>query len=470
MLERLLFKKVELWVVFVILLLGLVGTLLFAMAVADLMIGKNRFGPLAPAVRQVVSAHSTVAELVKETRSPGRALLARNQRHAEAAGFDFAYDAGTRPEAPYLLVNRFDRDRLKSVSELVDLDAQTVVHSWVYDPDPIWQDSTLDTPLVDLAVDRATARFRGTHALVEPDGEVVVHGMGSPLLKFDLCGDLLWQQDEVVYHHSIEVDAEGNYWVPAQLIPKTVDLGGADFMDDGIVQVSPEGEILSSRSVIGILDDNGLSHLIYGHGWEQADPIHLNDIQPVMEDGPIWQAGDLFLSVRNRSLVLLYRPATDEIVWHQAGPWIHQHDIDILDDRRISVFDNAARLISTEAPSCPAWRDTDPCLDTPERNRRTVVDLVDGTVSDTYAAAFTANQIVTHKQGLQEISPDGTLFVEETNLGRMLAATEDGTVAWSYVNRAETDGRVYTLNWSRLVDRATGDAVRARLDGGTCDG
>jgi hypothetical protein len=70
------------------------------------------------------------------------------------------------------------------------------------------------------------------------------------------------------------------------------------------------------------------------------DPTHLNDIQPVLADGPYWKKGDLFVSLRNISSIMLYRPSTDQIVWMKRGPWLSQHDVDILDDHRISVYDN----------------------------------------------------------------------------------------------------------------------------------
>jgi hypothetical protein len=47
--------------------------------------------------------------------------------------------------------------------------------------------------------------------------------------------------------------------------------------------------------------------------------------------------------LRNVSAVLLYRPGTDEIVWVKRGPWISQHDVDILDDHRIGIYDNAVQ-------------------------------------------------------------------------------------------------------------------------------
>src|SRR5690606_40126395 len=57
----------------------------------------------------------------------------------------------------------------------------------------------------------------------------------------------------------------------------------------------------------------------------------------------------LFLSFRHMSMIMLYRPATDEIVWKKQGPWLAQHDVDILDATRIGVFNNNAYDRGTDA-------------------------------------------------------------------------------------------------------------------------
>ena len=52
--------------------------------------------------------------------------------------------------------------------------------------------------------------------------------------------------------------------------------------------------------------------------------------------------GDVFLSLRNQSMIMLYRPSTDEVVWFKAGPYMQQHDVDIINDHQISIFNNNA--------------------------------------------------------------------------------------------------------------------------------
>ena len=55
--------------------------------------------------------------------------------------------------------------------------------------------------------------------------------------------------------------------------------------------------------------------MIFTAGGYLDDGLHLNDIQPALTDSPYWKKGDLFLSLRHKSLILLYRPSTGKIIW-----------------------------------------------------------------------------------------------------------------------------------------------------------
>ena len=70
------------------------------------------------------------------------------------------------------------------------------------------------------------------------------------------------------------------------------------------------------------------------------DPIHLNDVQPTLSNTDYWNKDDLFLSIRDLSLILLYRPSTNKIIWYQQYPWVFQHDVDIINEKEIMIFNN----------------------------------------------------------------------------------------------------------------------------------
>ena len=116
---------------------------------------------------------------------------------------------------------------------------------------------------------------------------------------------------------------------------------GKGYAEDAIVKLSPDGEILFQKSVSQIFIDNGLEYLLFSIGDEgfKRDPIHLNDIQPVDFNSQFWKKGDLFLSLRHQSMILLYRPSSNKIIWKGTGPFFHQHDVNILNDHQMWSFD-----------------------------------------------------------------------------------------------------------------------------------
>ena len=192
------------------------------------------------------------------------------------------------------------------------------------------------------------------------------------------------------------------------------------------------------------------SHLWRGHPYND-DPIHLNDIQPVLVSGPHWQRGDLFLSLRNLSTVMLYRPSTGRILWHRSEPWLFQHDVSIVDDHRISVFDNHWRF---------AW-DQPEQAEVDGNNHVLVYDFASDTISDPLAGALKRLDFHTRAQGRATPLANGDFMLEETEYGRVLRVAPDGTVRWRYI-AADSAQRRYELRWSRYLDTiADGIGIQA---------
>ena len=75
-----------------------------------------------------------------------------------------------------------------------------------------------------------------------------------------------------------------------------------------------------------------------------GDPFHLNDIEPIKSDGEYWNKGDLFLSLRNLSLIIHYRPSSNKILKLIRGPFFQQHDVDIISDSKIALFNNNSKV------------------------------------------------------------------------------------------------------------------------------
>lgn len=456
MLEKLMFKKVELWLVTLFALAVALATILFGYTVWYNMRGGERFPDFSAAMVGIAKAPhvpiKTLNALLRESE------LRTADHYPEISGFAFSAKPGATTRLGYLLLNRHDGDRKISVSELVDLDRQKTIHTWDYDVDKIWDGLEIKSQLVHPKLDAHTSRFQGIHALLSADGSVVTQGMGTPLFKLDVCGKLMWAQADEMFHHAIQADSAGNIWVPAYLEPKQVSLGrDSDFHDDAIVKVSPTGEILFRKSVIELMDQNNLGALFYSAGQiGNNDPVHLNDIEPVLTSGPYWQEGDLLLSLRNKSMLVLYRPSTNKVLWHRAGPWLNQHDVDVLDDHRISVFDNNMRLQGVSN------------LEVAGYSRVLAYDFKTDTVTALLAPSVENLGMQATLQGLADTTESGDMMIENSLMGRLVQLDPNGRISWQYINRAK-NGAVYVVNWSRLVTRELGDRVAAAVEKAKCD-
>ena len=317
--------------------------------------------------------------------------------------------------------------------ELIDLSRRKTVHTW-----------------------QLYLKTRNPLVFILPDGSLILKVEKQPraiMARLDICSNVEWKKPMgLQVHHSIERDADGNFWIPNRS-------GGHRLSNrkDELLKLSSAGDVLARVSLTDALARSGYRHLLYGMDDYEFNPLHVNDVQPVLRDGPFWRRGDLFVSLRNNSVVLLYRPATDEVVWLQQGPWLHQHDIDVVSDSEISVFsNNAVRTRDGEYRVLGA-------------NEVYVYDFATGEARSPWREAMRRHDVRTPTMGGATLFDDDGLMVEENDFGRVLRLSADGTLLWSYVNRA-SDGRVYRLGWSRYLDADYGAEIMRSVADADCTG
>ena len=380
--------------------------------------------------------------------------LARGQRFDGQAGLTTR--PGAAPAGMLILLSRYDGDEKRGVIDLVDPEAGAVLKTIRPDVEAINARSTLPEKILHLKRDYGLSRYMEHHPFALGDGSIIFHGMGSPLVRIDACSRILWTLDGD-FHHSIERDADGDFWTVSTLHPPSIPFVARNFDDDAIAKFSANGDLLYQKSVSKIMIDAGLDHVVYSHDEYDRDPVHLNDVQPVIDDGPYWKKGDLFLSLRNPSMIALYRPSTNKVLWRRQGPWLMQHDVDIISNHEIAVFNNN----TVAAPEGGK---------TVGSNNIIIYDFATGATREPFSAGFEKNNIRTVTNGLFRFLPDASVMVEEHDYGRLLALGPDGDIRWSYVNRAAKDGRVFQLGWSRAITGEAAAAARAALAGADCSG
>lgn len=302
-----------------------------------------------------------------------------------------------------------------------------------------------------------------THgALIEPDGSVVFNFEYAGLVKLDRCGRVAWTLPRIT-HHSVEFAETGGFWVPGRRVHQE---GAASpfppfqtpFSEDTLLQVSAEGEVLRELSLLQIMYDNGLEGLLTASGhtyyksmaWDR-EIVHLNKIAElpaeIADDFPLFEAGDLAVSIRQLNLVMVIDPDDAKVKWWRVGPWLRQHDPEFKAGGRLVVFNN-----NTYKTAYPVGDEKTPVVF--ERGSTVIeVDPASGAYETLYGQRA-GQEMLTIVRGKVELTPLGGLLVTEFEGGRVFESDAAGRVIWEYINRYDseavaeiTEARLYPQNY-----------------------
>ncbi len=436
--ERILFQRtVPVFVLFLFLMLWTAVGFLFGWSVWHEISGGQRLGEFGKVMVKVASFPSVAKNAIHEIALGGPQVIP--DRHPELDGFKKSgkFQAGALEDQGYLLLPSFDKDIRQTTVQLIRISDQKVLHQWIPDLEEI--SSMTSSEIIKSGI-------QIYHPLLLKNGDLLIN-LQFAFAKINRSSKLEWLIDGY-FNHSTELDEDGNIWVKTILRPSSFE-GVLSHEDDAICKLSASGEVLFKKSVTKILLANDYYGLLAA-GFDN-DPIHLNDIQPALTDSDYWNKGDLLLSLRNLSTIILYRPSTNKIIWLKTGPWMNQHDVDFLDNHRISVFGND--VIDDEGSlndsrinnsSDGRWRRL-----LKNHNNIYIYDFHDNSVSTPYENSMNSMSVQTLTDGLCEVLPNGDVFIEETTEGRLLRLTSD-SVKWEFVRRVDKN-HVSIPSWSRYL-------------------
>jgi len=437
-------KKISLYTVILMLFIGIIGSVLFGASVRHVILApEQRLGGFGEALLTIAEFPSDIKQVLGGTN--GQKI--KNGRFGNLDGFkkDDKLPAGVLADDGYLLLSSYDADKEQATVELIQINTQTTLHEWVPD---IEQLNGLNILSEEYSEDyTAKSNFRLVHPLIMKDSGLVFNNSYG-LYGVDSCSESNMFVDGT-FHHSNELDHEGNIWAPSVMYPHSFEQL-AKFRDDAIAKISPAGEVLFKKSIAEILVENGYRGLFAVASEENKDPIHINDIQPALTDSDYWQKGDLLLSLRHRSTVMLYRPSTNKILWLKTGPWMNQHDLNFVDDHTISLFGNNIMF--------------DKLFE--GHNSVYFYDFKTNTVSEPYQEIMKEMAVMTLSEGRGTPLPDGDLFLDESNNGRILRVSKD-KVQWEYVNRID-EGTIAMSSWSRYLTQQEAKPILAQLKDNSC--
>lgn len=315
-------------------------------------------------------------------------------------------------EAGYTLMTSGDSPG----AELIALDG-AVVHRW----STSWE-RAFSTP-VDGELDNFNTRYLRRVELM-PDGGILGIFEGLGVVALDRDSHVRWSRRNGA-HHALDVSPTGDIYVltrRAHLDP-SID-PEKPILEDYVEVMRSDGTPVRELSVLAAFRDTPffaeLRRVSLG-----GDLFHTNSIQRL--DGrlagslPWAREGNLLVSLREEDLVAVIDPATAKVVWTLRGGWRAQHDVQLLPDGTILLFDNRGLG---------------------EHSRVLEIDPSSGAVRWVYQDVREGG-FYTPTCGTSQRLAGGTTLVTESDYGRAFEVTEGGDIVWEYVNahRAGPNGQ-----------------------------
>lgn len=337
-------------------------------------------------------------------------------------------------EQPGLIAYAFDGAPRQTNVRVVDRDGQ-IIHEWR----PRWQEIwPPDEGEWDKRRPIGDMHLHGLAFL--PDGSFISNFEGFSTFRMDVCGEIVWKHDNSG-HHSVSLGVDDTIWVPSEerIREETTRYIGhkGPLHAYRLQKIDFEGTVLQTINLFDVFFKNDLDGFLYMRvpmlgGWATGDTLHLNDIEVVPADYPlpIFESGDLLVSLRDIQTLMVIDPDTEQIKWTYTGGFVRQHDPDFLPSGKISIHDNRPHRMM-DPDSQPVSRIIE--LDPETLERRTLI----GEDSDeTFFSRITGSH--THLE-------NGNILVAASRQGRLLEFMRDGRLVWRYDARRSDmkNGRVY---------------------------
>ena len=424
------FKKFLTYPVFLVLFLSIIVTMGFGAVVQYHYDGGEKYQFLQKPVMFIASVPANIRRMIK-LRIYTLDAPPKLEKYKEKKRFEQFIP---NQRNALLVLPRYDHSINRSVVDIIDLKNFEIIHTYNHDIAEMNDKVTNTKEFPRIKIDNAPIRFQYRHPLLLSDGSLVIDGEYSVEFKIDFCSNLQWINDEERFHHSKMLDHEGNIWIGGQMNPKSKYIKQyslKDYYDDSIIKIDTDGKILYNKSITELLIENKLVEKNIFHN--QIDPIHLNDIEPAFVDTKYWKQGDLFISIRHQSAIIHYRPSDNKVISYITGPFAQQHDVDIISDKEISIFNNNNFVLDGEYSEI------------------LIYNFQTNKFRKLFNDQLQKENFKTVSEGLSHIFNDGSLMVEEQNHGRIILFNNQGKKEWEFINK-DKNGNIGFISWSRVIE------------------
>lgn len=345
---------------------------------------------------------------------------------------------------------------------LISMDGR-IVQKWERKFSSLWDRSAA---VRDPVPDRQTY-FR--KAYVYPNGDLlaIYIGVGDTpwgygMVKLDRDSNVLWKNLDH-FHHDFAVAADGRIYALSHAF-RTRPLQGVEdlkppFLEDSLVILSPDGRTQRKISLLEAFNKSGYRRLLWRIPYYSLeDPLHTNAVKVLDHSAasalahkiPVAAQGQVLLSFRELAggTIALLDVAKGTIVWATRGPWLSQHDADILPNGNFLLFDNRGHFGAG--------------------GKSRVIEIDPGTGALVWSYAGGQRDVFESLiRGAQERLPNDNTLITESDGGRLLEVTPDGKIVWEFINPirgGKGDEFIPVVSWAqRLVPDSFTAEFRARI-------
>lgn len=319
----------------------------------------------------------------------------------------------------------------------------TVLADWELSAHALFPDLSFfrDPPATDW-----NAITHGT--IITPEGDIVFSFESGGMARLDRCGNTVWTTPGIVNHHSpnwlmnggIVISGGRHIARPNAEIPWPF---AGPYWEDLVFKYDAAGNKVFERALTELFIANGMEALITSTGFfrtRTGGEFHLNEVEELSAelapDFPMFDAGDLMLSLRNRNMIVVTDPEVRRIKWYRIGPFIRQHDPDFQPGGTITVFDNHSDDTpdGSRGGGSRIWR----------------LDPVSGSAELLYGGRD-GQRFFSPERSTHQMLPDGGILVTSAQEGRAFQVDPSGRIVWEYVNRHDAD-RVTWLHDAESFD------------------
>jgi hypothetical protein len=297
----------------------------------------------------------------------------------------------------------------EATSRLIDMQGR-VLHEWSYDFWDVWPDYPKRN--------KFSTFWRRTHLFENGDLLAIYEGLG--LIKLDKDSNLLWSSP-VRAHHDLVVTPDGTIYVLARAahIDKSIS-ETRPILEDFIAVLDENGKVVQRILLLDAIRDTP-----FDRDWSKrieltGDLFHTNSLRlldgSLADRNPAFRKGNFLVSMLMMDLVAVVDPTQQKIVWGHAGPYVSQHDPQVLDTGAVMVFDNLGGAVGEQPGS-----------------RFLELDPESWEVTWSYAGSE-QEPFYSETCGMAERLPNGNTLITESDYGRAFEITREGDTVWEFYN------------------------------------